>query len=50
MSAEQQDKSITCPRCGWTSYNPNDVAMQYCGHCHRFFDELDEGGLDDDER
>lgn len=25
---------ITCPRCARTSYNPNDVAEGYCGHCH----------------
>jgi hypothetical protein len=25
---------ITCPRCGRTSYNPNDVAQGYCGACH----------------
>lgn len=26
--------SITCPRCGMTSYNPNDIREGYCGHCH----------------
>jgi hypothetical protein len=26
--------SITCPDCGRTSYNPNDVREGYCGHCH----------------
>lgn len=26
--------SITCPRCGRTSYNPTDVAEGYCGACH----------------
>lgn len=25
---------ITCPRCGRTSYNPNDVREGYCGNCH----------------
>jgi hypothetical protein len=29
-------ESITCPECGWTSYNPNDVREGYCGHCHDF--------------
>jgi len=24
----------TCPRCGLTSYNPNDVVEGYCGNCH----------------
>ena len=26
--------SITCPRCGWVSYNLHDIAERYCGHCH----------------
>jgi ribosomal protein S27AE len=26
--------SITCPRCGATSYNPNDIQQGYCGRCH----------------
>jgi hypothetical protein len=26
--------SFTCPRCGATSYNPNDVLEGYCGACH----------------
>lgn len=26
--------SITCPVCGRTSWNPNDVREGYCGHCH----------------
>ena len=26
--------SITCPDCGMRSYNPNDIAEGYCGHCH----------------
>lgn len=25
---------ITCPRCGRTSWNPNDVREGYCGACH----------------
>jgi ribosomal protein L37E len=29
-------KSIICLYCGWESYNPNDVANKYCGHCHAF--------------
>jgi hypothetical protein len=28
--------SVTCPACGWTSYNPSDVAERYCGHCHEW--------------
>ena len=26
--------SITCPRCGMTSFNENDVEQGYCGNCH----------------
>jgi len=26
--------SITCPRCGMTSHNPNDERERYCGNCH----------------
>lgn len=25
---------ITCPSCGLTSYNPNDIRQGYCGLCH----------------
>lgn len=28
--------SITCPRCGLLSFNPNDVEHKYCGACHRY--------------
>ena len=28
--------SITCPKCGWTSYNENDIEKEYCGNCHQF--------------
>lgn len=27
---------ITCPTCGMTSYNPNDIQYRYCGNCHAF--------------
>lgn len=26
--------SFTCPRCGMTSHNPDDVREGYCGNCH----------------
>ena len=26
--------SVTCPRCGMTSFNENDVEQGYCGNCH----------------
>lgn len=28
--------AITCVECRMTSFNKNDVASLYCGHCHRF--------------
>lgn len=28
--------TFTCPRCGKTSHNPNDVRESYCGSCHQF--------------
>src|SRR5205807_7468130 len=30
------EESITCPLCGMTSHNPNDVKNGYCGNCHAF--------------
>jgi hypothetical protein len=33
------EPSITCPRCGATSYNPHDLAHRYCGRCHAFHDD-----------
>lgn len=32
---------FTCPHCGMTSHNPNDVAHAYCGACHRFAEDED---------
>lgn len=31
--------SITCPVCGMTSYNWNDVRYGYCGNCCKFTGE-----------
>jgi ribosomal protein S27AE len=33
--------SITCPRCGLTSYHHEDIRNRYCGACHRFEGETD---------
>lgn len=33
-------KSITCPQCGRTSHNPNDVREKYCGNCHQYHDTM----------
>jgi hypothetical protein len=32
-------ESITCFRCGMTSYNKNDMEQKYCGNCHVFHDQ-----------
>ena len=37
---KEPQPSITCPRCGRTSYNPNDVREGYCGHCHDWTQEI----------
>ena len=33
--------SITCPRCGATSYNRHDIEQEYCGSCHLFHEQMD---------
>ena len=30
----EDSPSVTCPRCGMTSYNENDIKQGYCGNCH----------------
>jgi len=30
------DPSITCPMCGMTSHNENDVISGYCANCHAY--------------
>lgn len=29
-----RELSFTCPRCGMTSHNRNDIREGYCGNCH----------------
>jgi hypothetical protein len=31
---DRAEPFFTCPACGMTSYNPNDVREGYCGNCH----------------
>lgn len=31
---DEKEPSFTCPDCGMTSYNPNDIREGYCGNCH----------------
>jgi len=38
--------SITCPRCQWTSYNPDDIRERYCGRCHAFTDAILDAQMD----
>ena len=33
VTATPWNTSFTCPRCGMTSYNPEDVRQEYCGNC-----------------
>jgi hypothetical protein len=37
FDVDQEPRStFTCPKCGITSHNPNDLAAGYCGNCHDF--------------
>lgn len=36
MTAPADPVGFTCPRCGRTSYHPQDLAHGYCGACHAF--------------
>lgn len=38
-------ESITCPQCGLTSHNPNDVREGWCGHCGQ---ETQDGKVEHD--
>jgi hypothetical protein len=42
LLAEHPDghTSITCATCFCTSHNANDVRAKYCGHCHRFLEDV----------
>jgi hypothetical protein len=35
----EEAPSITCPKCGKTSYSPSDIKARYCGACHLFHDQ-----------
>lgn len=34
--------SIKCPKCGFVSYNRNDISQKYCGNCKNKFPYGDE--------
>lgn len=36
----ERQRSITCPQCKRTSWNPNDVFQRYCGNCKMFHDDM----------
>jgi hypothetical protein len=38
--------SFTCPDCGRTSHNPQDMAEGYCGHCHWWTLPVSEGAME----
>ena len=33
-------ETFTCPKCGMTSYNPNDAKYLYCENCHEFVGQM----------
>jgi len=39
MTEQSEPNSITCPRCGMTSYHPEDIRQGYCGNCHDWTSE-----------
>lgn len=46
LVAERQplpSRSITCPVCGMTSHNQEDVKHRYCGNCHQSINTLQIG-------
>lgn len=35
-----KQESITCFRCGMTSWSPDDVREKYCGNCHAYHEAI----------
>lgn len=35
-----EEESYTCPKCGMTSYHPEDIKHKYCGNCHMTREEV----------
>lgn len=33
-------ESITCPQCGRVINHPKDIEERYCGHCHRWHEDM----------
>jgi ribosomal protein L37E len=40
LAGNEEPPSITCPRCGMTSYHPKDISERYCGACHQFHEMM----------
>lgn len=36
----EEEPSITCPKCGRTSYHPKDIEERYCGFCHEWHNNM----------
>ncbi|MBA7678886.1 hypothetical protein ES703_87165 [subsurface metagenome] len=36
-----EQESYTCPKCGMTSYHPDDIKHEYCAKCHKTRRELE---------
>jgi hypothetical protein len=34
--SHSRSPAITCPACGMTSYQPQDIENGYCGNCHAY--------------
>lgn len=45
--SEPRPRSVTCPRCGRTSYNRNDIRAGYCGNCHAWTSPPCESAIGD---
>ena len=41
MARDVKQPSITCPKCGRTSYHPEDIRRAYCGFCHLWHNTRD---------
>ena len=35
-----KEPSITCPKCGMTSFHPQDISHRFCGNCHQFHSDM----------
>lgn len=40
LEGKDGQRAIKCLACLLVSYNRNDVEQRYCGHCHKFHEDL----------